>query len=560
MKPTRIKDVVGPIMVGPSSSHTAGALRIAQMTRNMLSGEPVSAIFTLYGSFSRTYRGHGTDKALVAGMLGFAADDLRIGDSFEIAEEQGFSFEFVPEPDVRVSHPNTVEIEATDTTGSTVTVRGVSVGGGVAELQRIDGIDVHVTGEFTCLIVHQDDHPGVLAHVSGCLARANVNIGTVAMNRTRPGGDAFVAFDIDDPVSQETVDEILQHEAIRSVNVVQKETPRESNGIHSDPRMTPDEAQALFEELDFDYGTELLEYCEAHGKGIGETFLEREEAILAMDGEGPASIAEYLDRVLAVMRESIDRPIERPEKSMGGLIGGEAAAMSELGSRDGSSACSDELSKLSTYALAVLETNASMGRIVAAPTAGSAGVLPAVLFTLAEEHGFGREDLHLALANAAAVGCLISRNATVAGAEGGCQAEIGSASAMAASAAVELMGGTPRMCLRAASNAIASMLGLVCDPIGGLVEAPCQKRNATGAANALVSAQMALAGMENLVPFDETVEAMKEVGHSLPPELRETALGGMAACPSCSIAGRDRKTAQRHGGARRQGRMADRRG
>lgn len=536
MKPIRIKDVVGPIMVGPSSSHTAGALRIAQMTRNLLPGEPVQARFTLYGSFSRTYRGHGTDKALVAGMLGFAADDLRIARSFEIAAERGFSFEFVPEPDVKVSHPNTVDIEACDSTGSAVTVRGVSVGGGMAELQRIDGIDVHVTGEFTCMIVHQIDRPGVLAHVSDCLGRANVNIGTVAMNRTRPGGDAFVAFDVDDPVSQQTVDEILAHEAIRSVNVVQKETPEEASEVHSEPRMSPDEAQAVFAELDFEYGTDMLGYCEEHDESIGHVFLRREEAILAMDGEGPAPIGDYLDRVLDVMRESIDRPIEKPEKSMGGLIGGEAAAMSELGSGD-EGACSDELSRLSTYALAVLETNASMGRIVAAPTAGSAGVLPAVLFTLAEEHGFSRDDLHLALANAAAIGCLISRNATVAGAEGGCQAEIGSASAMAASAAVELMGGTPRMCLRAASNAIASMLGLVCDPIGGLVEAPCQKRNATGAANALVSAQMALAGMENLVPFDETVEAMKKVGRSLPAELRETALGGMAACPSCSIIG-----------------------
>ena len=137
-----------------------------------------------------------------------------------------------------------------------------------------------------------------------------------------------------------------------------------------------------------------------------------------------------------------------------------------------------------------------------------------------------------ALANAGAIGYLVTRNATVSGAEGGCQAEVGAASAMAASAAVELMGGTPRQCLTAAANAIAGILGLVCDPIAGLVEAPCQKRNATGVANALVSAQIALAGIENLVDFDQTVEAMRRVGNSLPFELRESALGGLAATPA----------------------------
>ncbi len=185
-------------------------------------------------------------------------------------------------------------------------------------------------------------------------------------------------------------------------------------------------------------------------------------------------------------------------------------------------------------AVAVLETNATMGVIVAAPTAGSAGVIPAVLLSLQEVHGFSDAQLMDALKNAAVVGSIIARNATVAGAEGGCQAEIGSAAAMAASAAVELLGGTPRMCLTAAGYALANMLGLVCDPIGGLVEAPCQKRNASAAVNALSAAQMALAGIEGLIPFDEVVDAMLKVGRSLPYELRETALGGMAACPSCA--------------------------
>ena len=159
-------------------------------------------------------------------------------------------------------------------------------------------------------------------------------------------------------------------------------------------------------------------------------------------------------------------------------------------------------------------------------------MLPGVLLALQHTRGYADADLARALAAAAAIGYLITRNATVSGAEGGCQAEIGSAAAMAAAASVELMGGTPAQCFAAASNALTNMMGLVCDPIAGLVEEPCQKRNAAGAAIALVSAQIALAGIGNLVDFDQTVEAMRKVGRSLPFELRESALGGIAAAPA----------------------------
>ena len=237
------------------------------------------------------------------------------------------------------------------------------------------------------------------------------------------------------------------------------------------------------------------------------------------------------------MKASATGPLTHPKKSMGGLIGGEAQKLwQQMQKGDG---FGDSLqTRAVMYAQAVLETNASMGRIVAAPTAGSAGVVPAVLMALQDMYNFTDEQLARGLANAGAIGMLIMENASVSGAEGGCQAEVGSASAMAASAAVELMGGTPAQCLEAAAIAIAGLLGLVCDPIGGLVEAPCQKRNATGAANALAAAQLALAGIDSYVGFDETVTAMYAVGRSLPFELRESALGGLAATPTaCQLCG-----------------------
>ena len=173
-----------------------------------------------------------------------------------------------------------------------------------------------------------------------------------------------------------------------------------------------------------------------------------------------------------------------------------------------------------------------MGLIVAAPTAGSSGVLPGVLCAAQEEYQLTDAEIIEVLYTASAIGYLITRNATTAGAEGGCQAEVGSASAMAAAAMTQLRGGTPKQCLDAAAFALINILGLVCDPVGGLVEVPCQNRNAMGASNALISAEIALSGIQSVVPIDEAIEIMYRVGRSLPMSLRETAQGGTATSPS----------------------------
>ena len=236
-------------------------------------------------------------------------------------------------------------------------------------------------------------------------------------------------------------------------------------------------------------------------------------------------------RVLEIMKDAAFSPIEKPVRSMGGLIGGEAKKLS-LHQTSGKSICGNLLDDAITYAMATLETNASMGLIVASPTAGSAGIVPGLLLAVQKHYHFSDEQIQQALFNAGAIGYLAMRNATVAGAVGGCQAETGIAAAMAASAATELLGGTPKQCTYAASTVLMNMLGLVCDPVGGLVEYPCQNRNATGVANALVAAEMALAGITQLIPLDEMINVMYTVGKKLPAELRETALGGCATAPS----------------------------
>ena len=280
--------------------------------------------------------------------------------------------------------------------------------------------------------------------------------------------------------------------------------------------------------MDFKNAKELLALCQEKKLPISEVMRQREILL----GETTAEIVDQrMDRVLEIMKDAAFSPIKDPVISMGGLIGGEARRLCEFHDL-GKSLCGNVLGKGITYAMATLETNASMGLIVASPTAGSAGIVPGMMLALQEVYGFSDKKIRQALFNAGAIGYLAMRNATVAGAVGGCQAEVGIASAMAASAAVELLGGTPLQCTYAASTVLMNMLGLVCDPVGGLVEYPCQNRNAAGVSNALIAAEMSLAGIPQFIPLDEMIDAMYTVGKKLPAELRETALGGCAATPS----------------------------
>ncbi|MHB8927626.1 MAG: L-serine ammonia-lyase, iron-sulfur-dependent, subunit alpha [Bacillota bacterium] len=242
-----------------------------------------------------------------------------------------------------------------------------------------------------------------------------------------------------------------------------------------------------------------------------------------------AELNARMARNLEVMREAAARG-QAGIKSRSGLTGGDARKMVEAGATR--LVAGEQLGTAIVRAIAVSEVNAAMGRIVAAPTAGSAGVLPGVLLTVAERVGAGDEQLVEALFTAAGVGQVIAAKATLSGAEGGCQAECGSAAAMAAAAAVQLAGGSPAQCVDAAAIALKGSLGLVCDPVAGLVEVPCVKRNGLSAATALAAADMALAGIRSVIPADEVIVAMGEVGRVLPAALRETSQGGLAATPT----------------------------
>lgn len=275
----------------------------------------------------------------------------------------------------------------------------------------------------------------------------------------------------------------------------------------------------------FKTGQGLLEVCKKHGLSIAEVMIHRETE------NGHKAPLEEMALNLKVMKKAIGEGLQIEERSPSGLSGGDAKKLQNY-SNNNASLCGSSVLDAVAAAIGVMEVNGTMGLIVAAPTAGSCGILPGALVQRGQELGKSDEELVSALFTAGAIGYIVTKNATVSGAEGGCQAETGTASAMAAAGLVELCGGTPEQALTAAAITIKNILGLVCDPIGGLVECPCTKRNAIGVTNAMMSADLALAGIVSNIRFDEVVEAMYRVGRQMSSDLRETAQGGLAITPT----------------------------
>ena len=273
---------------------------------------------------------------------------------------------------------------------------------------------------------------------------------------------------------------------------------------------------------------EIVERAEAEEAPVWRVVLAEE-----VDDSGRSEdevLARLKDR-LQTMREAVARGLGSDAPSVSGLLGGGARRFEEWRG-SGASVMGPFLGKVMARAQATMEVNARMGTIVATPTAGSSGILPAVFFAAQEELGFGDDDLVRGLLVAAGVGQVIVARASVAGATGGCQAETGSAAAMAAAALTELRGGSPGVVAQAVAFTLQGMLGLICDPVGGLVEVPCLTRNVSGAVQAVAGSEMALAGLKFPIPADEVIDVMGQVGREMDERYRETARGGLAATPT----------------------------
>jgi L-serine dehydratase len=280
--------------------------------------------------------------------------------------------------------------------------------------------------------------------------------------------------------------------------------------------------------MNYKNAAELLELCREHNLTLSDVALHREAAEQGCEPEG---LLEHMKTHYRTMKESIRRGLEIDAASPSGLSGGDAKKLWQY-------ACSERplmgapLTRTMAYGYAVLEHNAQSGRIVATPTAGSAGIVPACLLSLEENEGLDEDDAARALFTAAGIGIVIGQNAYFSGARGGCQAEVGSASCMAAAAIVEARGGRPQQACEAAAFALMNTLGLVCDPVGGYVEVPCVSRNGMFAVHSFLAATMALAGTRCLIPLDDVVLAMRDIGRRMPRALKETSEAGLAATPS----------------------------
>jgi len=272
----------------------------------------------------------------------------------------------------------------------------------------------------------------------------------------------------------------------------------------------------------------LLQYTKENNCSIGEYMLMYE-----MEHQ-QCSKEEVLNKMLynwQVMKESIETGINNPQISKGGLIGGQGKQLLDY-CQEHEMLSGKNVAEAVSYALAVAEVNATMGKIVACPTAGSCGIVPGVFYKLQQLLELSDEEIVYGLLAASGIGMIIASKASVSGAVAGCQAECGAAAAMASAAAVELAGGTPAQAAEACALVLKNILGLVCDPVAGLVEVPCAKRNAMGVSLALSMADMARAGIKSVIPVDEVIDTMGSVGRSLPDTLRETALGGLAMTPT----------------------------
>lgn len=285
---------------------------------------------------------------------------------------------------------------------------------------------------------------------------------------------------------------------------------------------------------------ELKDLCDKTGKEIWQIAIDKD---FENTGIEEADLLELMHETLEVMRDSAYKGLDQAVYSMSKITGGSAVKANKYAE---DSVSGKTITRAMAMALSVSEVNSSMGRIVAAPTAGASGILPAALFTMQEKYGYDDDKLVEALIVAGVIGEIIAQNASISGAEGGCQAECGSAAAMAAAAICYLRDFDIDTIFASAAFAIKNILGLVCDPVLGLVEYPCNLRNASGVVNAIISADLAMSGFPCLIPLDETIDSMRQVGNSLPEALRETALGGLAATPTAEKLGEEMEEKNEH--------------
>lgn len=500
LPPSIFNDVIGPVMRGPSSSHSAASVRIGRMVRDLCGGLPERVLFEFdtQGSLATTHESQGSDMGLFGGLLGWEADDPRLADSAAALAAAGTSVE-IRCLELRDPHPNTYRV--TIWRGTRMhRLTALSVGGGMVEVVAVDGAPVQLHGDYDASVL--DVQPGTEAAVARLLQdKASVV--------QAPPGTGIVVACASEPLPQATLAQVPGLRGVRTIGAVLP--------VRSRPGLTVPflHAGQLAAHGDLDrqpLSDFALQYECARG-GIDEAaVLDRLRSIRAIVAQGVAAGlagTEYRDRILPRQSHRFAEQLAAGKLLDCGL-----------------------LNRAILCVTALMEVKSSMGVFVAAPTAGSCGTFPGTVHAAAELLQAREEQVLRAMLAAGLVGVFVATRSSFAAEVGGCQAETGAGAAMAAAALVELMGGSAAASLSAASHAIQNVLGLICDPVANRVEAPCLGRNIAGAANAIACANMALSGYDHLIPLDEVLDAHREVSERMARELRCTALGGLSVTPT----------------------------
>lgn len=514
MKPVSIfNEVIGPVMRGPSSSHTAASFHIGRLARDLLGDQPTSVtiVFAENGSWAEVYRQQGSDLALTAGLLGWSITDERFFKALEEAEAMGLRVSFTVEHLQADDHPNAVEIRMISEEGRRtfdgyhLKAVAKSIGGGAVVFTQLNGWQVQLTGDAHEVLVVLDKRAEQA--VSEIITR----------NESR----------LEPPRRQTQGDEVLLH--VRCAHPLDNDTLELLKSLSGVLDLWT--ASPIFFHLTgkplFSSGSEMVSLAEDRGCSLGRMALAYEAVLLGISEED--ALQEMLRR-FDVMRAAVDQGLGENLASMQ-LLHPSARKVFQAEGRS-LVAIGGIHARAAARAMAVMHVNSSMGVVCAAPTGGAAGTIPGVVVTLAEEKELNHEQIALALFAASAVGLVVAMRASFAAEVAGCQVEIGAAGAMAAAAVVEVAGGAARQAADAAAISFQNTMGSVCDLVQGIVEIPCHTRNAVAASAAFVCADLILGGYENRIPLDETVDAVYAVGKMLPRELRCTSLGGLAVTPS----------------------------
>ncbi|HLI93455.1 MAG TPA: L-serine ammonia-lyase, iron-sulfur-dependent, subunit alpha [Puia sp.] len=501
--PSIFNDVIGPVMRGPSSSHCAASLRIGRLCRDLMEGHlnHILIEFDPNGSLATTHKSQGSDMGLFGGFLGWEADDERLPKSGELLDLEGIKVE-IEVHDIGASHPNTYKLTMTNRE-ECHRLTAISTGGGMIQVIEIDGRKVSMSGDFYETLVYCEDPQNVVAFLA-----ESMELDELTWHDAGSFGVGFVEIK-----SGQFPDEGLCQEiaAMRGVKQIRKLSPvmpvLSRKGLHV-PFITCAEMLEYNRDRRLDLWELAVAYESERGNISPQAVFEKMRSIVRIMKNAihlGLKGTEYKDRILGSQSTQLKKKLEHKR-----LLGG------------------DINNTITMYVSAIMEVKSSMGVIVAAPTAGSCGALPGAVIGMAESLDLPEDETVKAMLAAGLIGVFVAAHATFAAEVGGCMAETGSGAGMAAAGLVLLGKGTLQQSLAAASLALQNSLGLICDPIGNRVEAPCLGRNVMAAANAVSCANMALSDYNHLIPLDEVIETMQSVGNEIHHTLRCTNLGGLS--------------------------------